>query len=120
MRRLQQQAELVLLGHVQPGRGFVQQQDVRAAGQGAGDLDVALVAVGQGADEAVGVRAEAHEVEGGKGAGHDFGGLFGDVVAGALGADHDVLEHGHAAEDADVLEGAGQAAAGALVRLPCR
>ena len=49
-----QLAELVFLGRVEPGGRFIQQQQLRARGQGAGYLQSAPIAVGQGAGWALG------------------------------------------------------------------
>lgn len=116
-----------LLG-VHAGGGFVEQQEAGVGGEGAGDLQLALFAVGEVAGEVVGLVGEAGE-------GEEFHGLlaalvFSAVVAGAaedggedaflgagVAADEDVLQDGHVGEEPDVLEGAGDAGLGDEVGL---
>ena len=59
----QQLAQFLLLGRVQPGGRLVEQQQVGRPGQRAGDLDVALMAVGERADRQPGLAAQADEIE---------------------------------------------------------
>src|SRR5579859_2625671 len=105
-----------LVQHQQPGLG----------GEGPGDLEAALIPVGEVLGHLAGDVGDADERQ--QVAGHPFAvALLGPVPwqpqhgarhAGAVpgvGADHDVVQRGHVGEEPDVLEGAGQAQAGDLV-----
>ena len=115
------------LGRVHAGRRFVEQQQARLVGQGAGDLQPALVAVRQLHRQAVAATLEPHEVE--QAERLDVGLLLlvalgrrahdraepGRVEVVVL-ADEDVLDRGHAREQADVLVRPRDAVVGDLVR----
>ena len=58
---LEQLMQFELLGRVQAGRGFVEQQQRRIGGERARDLDQPLMAVGEARDQFVGAAAEADE-----------------------------------------------------------
>ena len=107
---------------VHAGGGFVEEEDLGLGGEGAGDFEAALLAVGEVAGELVGAGFEAEGFE------EDVGGGFVLVVFelvvwgaedgaeeavgdGLVESDEDVFEDGEAAEEADVLEGAGDAGA---------
>ena len=98
--------------------GFVQDQEVRLPGQGPGDLQEALVAVGEVLGAGAGLVLEADEVEQGQGVGpgppflalcqaQQHQGQRAPVDA--LEGHHDVLEGGEFPEELEVLEGAGDA-----------
>ncbi len=113
-----------LLGVHAQARGLVQEQQPRLAGQRAGDLQLALLAVGQVAGEVVGLGGEAYELQE----------LHGAFAGGGLGrcgsrdraaaADQKAFlvrvwrptrtfsSDRHVAEQPDVLEGAGDAGCG--------
>ena len=97
------------LGGGEAGEHFVQQQDAGAGGERAGDFQPAFLGRGERMGQAV--RA------GGEPGGGEHALRLHHGVAGAAGAaecaDHHVLQHGHAVERADHLEGAGDAGAGA-------
>ena len=95
-------------------RRLVEQQQARPRGQRAGDLQSALVAVGQAGGLDVALAAESHEDQ--QVLGFQHGGLLLGLLApraddGAhpardevlVGAHEDVLERRHAPEEADVL-----------------
>ena len=111
-----------LLG-VHAGGGLVEEQQAGFAGEGAGDFELALFAVGEVAGEVVALVGEADELE------EFHGAFFGWRVrlseAGAaqergpeaffgagVAADEDVFQDGHVGEEPDVLEGAGDAGLG--------
>ena len=113
-------AQLGLLGRVHAGRRLVQQQDTRLEGQGARDLQAALVAVGEVARLLFGAVGQPHQGQQFKSAGA-AGLLLGrrgrqaqhtgqqarprvDVLG-----NHHVHERRQVAEQADILEGAGDA-----------
>jgi len=112
---LEQFVQVELFGRVEAGRGLVEQQQRRIGGERAGNLNQALMAVGEARDQFVGTRAEADEGErlhralGQRG----IAALADHGVAATLGADLDVFERGHRAEQADVLERAAEAGGGA-------
>src|SRR5690606_15304091 len=96
-------------------------------GESPGDLHPALQPVGQGRRLAVEVLGKPDEVQALLGEGEDLrllAALRGEAEDGgdgaclgpAVHAGHDVLEHRHLAEQPDVLEGAGDAGLGNLVR----
>lgn len=116
-----------LLG-VHAGGGLVQEEQAGLGGEGAGDLQLALFAVGEVAGEVVALGFEADELEEFHGA--FLAGLLRLLEAGAaqqcrpeaflgsrVAADEDVLEDRHVGEQADVLEGAGDAGLGHQVGL---
>ena len=115
---LEQFMKLELFGRVQTGRGFVEQQQGRIGGERARNLDQPLMAVREARDQFVGAAAEAdegqrlHRALGQRGvtarADHR--------VAGTLGADLDVFQRRHRAEQADILERPSQSRRGALMR----
>ena len=115
-----------LLGGVHAGGGLVQRDQLGVGGQGTGDLQPALVAVAQRAGLHLGKAADAHVVQQflrAAGNGRFFGLEAGRAEDGAqqarlaahMPADHHVLECRHLGEQADVLEGAGDAGLGHLV-----
>ena len=61
--RADQVAELTLLGRIETGGRFVEQEDLRLGGHGARNLEPALEAVGQVARRVVGLCRDAHELE---------------------------------------------------------
>lgn len=113
---------------VHAGGGLVEEEQAGVAGEGSGDFELALFAVGEVAGEVVGFVGEADELEEFHGA--FAGGGFGFAEAGAaqegrpeaffgagVAADEDVFQDGHVGEEPDVLEGAGDAGAGDEVGL---
>ncbi len=105
--------------------GLVQEEQARFAGEGAGDLQLALLAVGEVAGEVLGLAVEADELQEfhGPGAGGGFGAVESgsaeeggpEALAGAgVAADEHVFQDGHVGEEPDVLEGAGDACGGDL------
>ena len=61
--RLEELAQLLLLGGVHAGRRLVEREEPRVGGERARDLEAALVAVGEVLRELVAARADAHVVE---------------------------------------------------------
>ena len=114
---VEQVVQRLLLAGVEARGGFVEQQHRRVGRERARDLDQALMAVGEARNGLVGAAPQPDEVERGAGAAlqRAVTGLD-QRVAVALGADHDVLQRGHRAEQADVLKRAREPGAGALVR----
>ena len=115
-------------GGVHAGRGLVEREELRIGGERPGDLEPALVAVGQVPREVVGALGDADVLEQLEGALFDRPLLATragvaqhraeHAGAGAhVPADHHVLERGEVAEQADVLERPGDAARGDVVRL---
>src|SRR5512143_58879 len=110
-----QPPHFVRFPHVQPGRGFVEQEELRLAGERPADLDDALLAVGQADRFRSGMGADAEQL-------HDLEALLPDSPlllprerqvqhpgveprpAVDVTADHDVLEDRHLREEPDVLE----------------
>ena len=124
----EQQQGVLALGRVHARGRFVQQQQPGLGGQGPGDLHPALGAVGEAAGQFVADPLQAHVFHQFLGPGLGLGlllpegpgpehGLDRVLLEPGVGADHDVLHHGHAAEQADVLEGPGHAQVGDLVGL---
>jgi hypothetical protein len=114
-------------GGVHAGRRLVQAQQLGFGGQGTGNFQPALVAVGQVLGQVVGPVLDAHVMQQVDGALADrrFLGRVAALLSMApstpalgphMAADHDVFQRRHVAEQADVLEGAGDAALGRLVR----
>ena len=112
--------ELDTFLRVHAGGGFVQQQHAGLGGQGAGDLQTALGTVGQVAGLFVPQILQVHGLQQAVGDVDGFllfaagGGVAGQGapdagLGAAVAADHHVLQHGHVAEQTDVLEGAGHA-----------
>ena len=119
--------QLHALRRVHAGGGLVQQQELCIRGHRAGDLHLALLAVGQALGVAVDVLAQADGVQ-------NLDGLDGLVAllpaegGGAeqaleevvlrvdVGAHQNVLDDAHLGEEAQVLEGAGDAAGDDLLR----
>ena len=111
---------------VEAGGGLVQHQQPRPGDHAAGDFQPALMAVGQVAGLAVGVFAQAHEVQplGGMADGLGFGTTVGRQTQqacqqaalhlGVLGHKQ-VFQYGELLEEAHVLEGAHQAVTGHLM-----
>jgi hypothetical protein len=123
---LDQADELDLLGRIHAGGGFVEQEELRLGGQAADDLKPALFTVG----ETLGVViAEAAEVEylqqllDAPGDGGFVGpegpetkeGVNGRGPAMQVAGHPDIIKDGERTEEADVLEGAGDAALDNLV-----
>ncbi len=98
-------AELLDLLVVEPAGGLVEEQQGRLGDQRAGDLDTLLRAVRQGRGGEPRAIGEADDVERFEGL------LLPHPAAAGVPADEDVLEHGHRAEEVDVLEGARDPAA---------
>ena len=111
--RLSSSCSSQLLGRVEAGRGLVEQQQRRVGGERTGNLDQPLMAVGEARDQLVGAAAQSDEVERGHRAlGQSASSPFADQrIAGPLGADHDILQRRHRAEQANVLECAAEASA---------
>ena len=126
--RVEQALERRGFGGVHAGRGLVEREELRIGGERAGDLEPALVAVGQVPREVVGALGDADVLQQLEGALFDRPLLATragvaqhraeHAGAGAhVAADHHVLERGEVAEQADVLERPGDAARGDVVRL---
>ena len=124
----EQQQGVFAFGRVHARGRLVQQQQPGLGGQGPGDLHPALGAVGQALGQLVADVLQAHVLHQLLGPGLGLGFLFPEgpglehglervLLEPGVGADHDVLHHGHAPEQADVLEGAGHAQLGDLVGL---
>ena len=110
-----QPAHFVRFPHIQPGRRFVEQEELRLAGERPADLDDALLAVGEADRLRPGVGDDAEQL-------HDLEALLPDPPllpprerqvqhpgeeprpAVDVAADHDVLEDRHLREEPDVLE----------------
>ena len=116
--------QVLPLGRVHAGGRLVEQQQSRLGGQGAGDLHQPLLPVGQAGGRRVRRAVQADEpqrVHGAQPGGLLLAALPGQAEAAGdepgllvpVAADEDVLEHVHVLEDAQVLEGAGHAQAGA-------
>ena len=119
----QELVELGALARIEAGGRLVEAEQHRIGAHGAGDLEPALRAVGQLAGRIVGALDQADAVEPvarlvdrgalgrrvGREAEHaeqrEAGGEHQRVVLG----DQQILQHGHAGKQADVLEGAGDA-----------
>ena len=96
---------------------LVEQQHGRIGRQSAGKFDQALVPIAEARDRLARARSEPDKIECGLGAPPQRRGACGDErVAFAFGADDDIFERSHRAEQPDVLEGAREAEGGALVR----
>ena len=114
--------QALLRGHA--GGGLVQQQQLGLAGQGNGQLQAFLVAMGQGAGGSRSLRGQAHPLKQLQRARHmlaasrrpDIPGLPG---MGGQGHLH-VFQHRHAMEHPGDLEGAAHAQAGQPVRRQAR
>src|SRR5512140_1643004 len=120
-----QPSHLVRFPHVQPGRGFIEQEGLRLAGERPADLDDALLAVGEADRLRSGMGADAEQL-------HDLKALLPDSPlllprerqvqhpgvesppAVDVAADHDVLEDRHFRKEPDVLERPHHAAGGNL------
>lgn len=116
---------LRLLG-VHARGGLVQEEELGLEGEGAGDLQLPLLAVGEVAGELVLAVQEAHVLQEAQGLLQGLslllsgeGGAEEGVQVGDAGVDvpphQDVLQDGHGPEEADVLEGAPDAELGRLV-----
>ena len=116
------------LVRVHAGGRLVEQEQRRIAAEGAGDLQAALVAVGQVAGHDLAASGEAHQRQQlGRAFSRPnlfFAGLSGaqervDGIRAELEVhpDHDVLERGHVGEEADVLERPADPGVGHLVGL---
>ncbi len=118
--------ESVLFGGVHAGGGFIEEEKSRAGGQGAGDFEASLVAVGQRVGAFLHEVPEVQDIEEFEG---DFtgegllavkagraqdGGRQTLAVVGVLG-DHDIIEDGKPVKEADILEGACDAGPGDAV-----
>ena len=100
----------VRLGLVHPGRGLVEEQEARPAGERAGDLDPPLLPVGERGGETIPVGRQLQALE-----------QRADLLAlGAArhGAHLDVLLDRHLGEESDLLERATDSQPGDLVGLP--
>src|SRR5581483_3599130 len=120
--------QLARFNGVHAGRWFVQQEQLGLGGQGARDLQPALVAVRQIAGQLVGFSVQTDQVQqvesalGGALLLHGEGRQLEDCLERVeaqpgMFADQNVLDGGHVVEQADVLEGAGDAAIDDLVGL---
>ena len=130
--RADQVHQVVLLGRVEAGGRLVEAQQLRVGGQRAGDLQPALVAVGQvaGAFSARSAmptnsssampRSIAVSLLAAVPRQPEQRAEHGLVRCRASSADHDVLERRHLAEQPDVLERAREAQPGDLVLLAGR
>ena len=116
----EQRGHLGRLHRVHAGRRLVEQEQLGLAGEGARDLQPALVAVGQVASRLVLEALEPHEGEPPSGLRLGFlllapvarqpqGGVEGRRVEPRVHADHHVLERGHGLKEPDVLERSAQA-----------
>src|SRR5512143_3289190 len=110
-----QPSHIVRFPHVQPGRGFIEQEELRLAGERPADLDDALLAVGEADRLRSGMGADPEQF-------HDLVALLTDPPlllprerqvqhpgkesrpAVDVAADHDVLEDRHLREEPDMLE----------------
>ena len=111
---------------IEAGGGLVHEQELRLLGQGPGDFQTPLVAVGQGLSGLVLLAPQAHQ----------FQQFQGQPAIFRLGSAHhwqrqegskdshllvevnpgeNVFQHGHAPEELDILEGAGEPQAGPAV-----
>ena len=106
--------QLLALVLVEAGGRLVEEQKARPHRQRAGDLDHALVAVGQRGRGRARPALDAHARER-RLRPH---GRLGAARADAHGGDHHVLEHAQAAEQAHPLEGPGEPGAGDLIGRP--
>ena len=121
--------ELLALLRVHAGGRLVEQEQLGLGRQRAGDLEAALVAVGQVLGELVGLVRQTDEVQPLAGlvlgvrfsSALNFGvrntAPMGPAVRARVAPDHDVLERGHVLEQADVLERARDAQSRDHVRL---
>ncbi len=124
---LHQGHEVLGLPGIEAGGGFVHEQELRRLGQGPGDFQAPLIAVGQGlggfgrpclpgppvpgssrACRWFSAWARSHPGQRQEGREHSH--LLVEMEAG-----EDVVQHRHAPEELDILEGAGQAQAGPAV-----
>ena len=125
---LYQRAQRHGFGGVHAGGRFVERQQLGVGGQGAGDLQAALVTVGKTGGLIVGARLDADIRQ--QFMRPRFDGRFLGPRGGTpqhrtehagtgayMAAYHHVLDHRQAGKQADVLEGAGNAALRDLVRL---
>ena len=121
--RAQQRDQRVGFGRVHPGGRLVEQQQARFTRQRAGDLDPALVAVGQAARRCPAAASSptkrssacARSRVSRSSRAVAPPGSSAPMKAGArahVAADHDVLDHAQLAEQPDVLKRPGDAAAG--------
>ena len=120
--------ERLLLGGVEAGGRLVEEEDLGLGGQRPGDLEPSLVAVGQVAGGRLGAVGDADELEQASRLvlapallpevprAAEQGARDARRVPG-VGAHHDVLHGGHVREQPDVLERAGHAGRGDVVRL---
>lgn len=115
-------AHFALLLGIHPGHRLVEQQQARLGGQRTGQLDPLLQAIGQGANDFVTPRLDAQKLD------YPLGGGALAIVLARRAADaqrllqpgtaalevapgEHVVEHAHALEQRDVLEGASDAVA---------
>ena len=122
--------EAVALGFVHARRRLVQQHQLGLGGQGPGDLQPPLPAVGQVRGPHVPDVVQLHELQQFQGPGPGFGlllrgtpgaenGRQGPAAGAAVAGHHHVFQGAGAAKQADVLEGAGDAhGRNAVGRLP--
>src|SRR5882762_859565 len=126
--RLDQLAKREALRGVHARRGLVEREQLRLGGESARDLEAPLVAVRQAARGVVGAAADADIVEQLRRARFDLFFLFYRLsvsehgaddagMAAHVTADHHVLQRRQVGEQTDVLERAGNARGGHLVRL---
>ena len=104
--RFKQFVQFELFAGIQPGGGFIEQQQGRIGGERARDLDQPLMAIGKAGDQLVGPRPQPDKGQRrhrtlrqritAAGAGQG--------IARPLGADHHVLQRGHRAEQPDILK----------------
>lgn len=118
--------EVLGFGGVHTCSGFIEQEQGGCGGEGPGNFESTLEAVGEGSGFTVDVIAKSAPLETGTGGGIDHGlflagpgerkslaegGGFGAVVE----SDFDIIETAEIGEKADVLEGAGDAHASDLI-----
>jgi len=108
---------------IEAGGGFVEQEELGFGGQGPGQFEQTLPAVGQIAGRGVALVGQADEIEFFQGAlaafpfgpaearGMEQAGQ-GTVMGQDMAAGHDVFQHGKGGEDLQVLEGADHAGGG--------
>ena len=115
---VEQVVQRLLFAGVKAGGGLVEQQDRGVRRQRARDLDETLMAITEARDRLVGAarparrsRARRARVDGARRVT-----ACDERIAAAFGADHDIFQRGHRAEQANVLERAREASDGALVR----
>ena len=101
---VEQVVQRLLFAGVEAGGGLVEQQDRGVRRQRARDLDETLMAITEACDRLVAV-AQPDEVERSARAPAERVVTARDQrIAAALGADHDIFQRGHRAEQANVLE----------------